>query len=203
MRVVLVRHAQTDRNRDGRVQGLSDPPLTELGREQAQRLADHLRSYSAQAIYSSPLQRAVETARPIAASLNLSLQIEPSLIELDAGELDGLSGQEMRERYPEFMRAWSDGTGQTLPLPGGESLSDVQQRAWRFIESLSHREELEAAVCVSHHFVLLTAIAAAIHLPLGNLARIRQGLASYSVLDFRNGRVQVQKLSESCHLVVS
>jgi probable phosphoglycerate mutase len=201
VKVILVRHCETDRSRDGRVQGISDPPLTDFGCHQALILAKHLSALSIQAIYSSPLQRAMQTALPIAAALNLEVEIEPGLIELDAGELDGLTGAEMRERHPEFMRAWADGTGRSARLPGGESLQDLQQRAWGFLQSLGERTDLEAAVCVTHNFVVLTAIAQAIRLPLANLSRLQHGIANFSIIDFRNGRVQVNKFNETCHLL--
>ncbi len=169
MRVILVRPAETESNRDGHAQGLPDPPLSERGRLQAQRLAEHLHVYSVQAVYSSPLQRAMATARPIAMSFGLDPQVELKLIQPDAGHMEGPDG------------------------------SDV----WKFVESLSRRSGLEAAVCVSHRLAILSAVAAAIHLPVSKVGRLQQGVACYSILDFRNGRVQVYKLNENCHLLAS
>jgi phosphoserine phosphatase len=201
VKVFLVRHCETDHNRDGRVQGQSDAPLNERGRAQAACIAQALSSQQIQAVFSSPLQRAVQTAEPIAGALGLGIQLEPSLIEINVGEMDGLTSAEMRERYPEFMTAWIAGPDGSVPLPGGECLDEVQARAWRFVESLRDREGLEAAVCVTHHFVLLALIARAVRLPLSNISRMRHALGSYSVLDFRNERVQVSKLNETCHLL--
>jgi broad specificity phosphatase PhoE len=201
VKVILVRHCETSHNRDGRVQGRSDAPLTERGCIQAQRLAERLNGQPIGAVYSSPLHRALETAEPIAAALGLAVQTEPSLIEIDAGEMDGLTGTEMRERFPEFMRAWLAGPDGGIPLPGGESLDQVQERAWSFVERLRDRSDLDAAVCVTHYFVLLAVIARAVKLPLANISRMRQALGSISIVEFRNERVQVIKLNETCHLV--
>lgn len=200
MKVVLVRHCETEHNRDGRVQGQSDPPLTARGEAQAAAVARSLAGQPVQAVYSSPLRRALQTAEPIAAAVGIEVQCEPALKEIDAGHMDGLTGVEMRERFPEFMAAWHAGPDGSVPLPGGESLGAVQDRAWTFVESLRDQEGLELAVCVTHNFVLLALIARAINLPLSNIRRMRQTLGGISVIDFRNQRVQISKLNETCHL---
>ena len=200
MKVILVRHCETDRNRDGRVQGQSDAPLTPRGLAQAEAVARSLRGQSVQAVYSSPLCRATQTAAPIAAAFGLEVRPEPALTEIDAGHMDGLTSSEIRERYPEFMAAWLGGPDGSVPLPGGESLNSVQARAWAFVESLRDREGMEQAVCVTHNFVLLAILARAVHLPLSNIRKMRQSLGCISTIDFRNQRVQISKLNETCHL---
>ena len=201
MKIFLVRHCETDSNRDGRVQGRSDAPLNQHGLAQAACVAQALAGESIQAVYSSPLQRAAQTAEPIAALLGLEVRQEPALIEIDVGDMDGLTGAEMRERFPDFMTAWLAGPDGSVPLPGGESLNDVQSRVWGFVQALREREELDGVVCVTHYFVLLALIARAVQLPLSNISRMRQSLASFSVLEFRNQRIQVSKLNETCHLI--
>jgi broad specificity phosphatase PhoE len=201
VRVVLIRHAETDYNREGRVQGQSNAPLNDRGLLQAGCLARSFAAEPVDAIFSSPLQRAIQTAEPIASGLGLEIQVEPALIEIDAGAMDGLTGGEMRERFPDFMHAWRNGLAGSEPLPGGESLEEVQARAWTFVESLRDRDDLNLAVCVTHNFTLLSVIARAVQLPLGNISRLRQSLASYSIIEFRNQRIQVAKLNEVCHLL--
>jgi phosphoserine phosphatase len=201
MKVVLIRHAETDFNRDGRVQGQSDTPLNDRGLAQALCLARSFAGQPVDAIFSSPLQRALQTAEPIATALDLAIQREPALIEIDAGVLDGLTSSQMRERFPDFMRAWRDGTATSEPLPGGESLENVQSRAWNFVESLSVREELNLVLCVTHNFPLLSVVARAVRLPLANISRLRTSLAAYSIIDFRNQRIQIAKHNDTCHLL--
>ncbi|HTE86319.1 MAG TPA: histidine phosphatase family protein [Dehalococcoidia bacterium] len=201
MKVILVRHCETDHNRVGRVQGQSDAPLNERGLAQAACLAQSLAGQSIQALYSSPLRRAVQTAEPIAAALGIEVRQSLSLMEIDAGEMDGLTGAEMRERFPAVMSAWLAGPDGSVRLPGGESLDAVQARAWSFVESLRDQDGVQTAVCVTHYFVLLALIARAVRLPLSNISRLRQSLGSFSVVEFRNERVQVSKLNETCHLV--
>jgi broad specificity phosphatase PhoE len=203
MKVVLIRHAETDYNREGRVQGQSDAPLNDRGMAQALCLARSFTGQPVDAIFSSPLKRAWQTAEAIASELGLEVQAESALIEIDAGAMDGLTGTELRERFPDFMQAWSNGLAAGEALPGGESLEAVQQRAWAFVESLRDRNELNLALCVTHNFALMSVIAAAVQLPLANISRLRQSLAGYSVVEFRNERVQVAKHNETCHLLGS
>src|SRR4051812_47094038 len=87
--IILVRHGQTEMNREGRLQGRLDAPLTELGMEQARRCAASLAGTDAGTVVTSPLQRAADTARQIAAVLGAAVEIDDRLIELDYGDWDG------------------------------------------------------------------------------------------------------------------
>lgn len=200
MKALLVRHCQTDRNRDGLVQGRADPPLNDTGRQQARRLAEALAGASVDAVYSSPLTRAMETAAVIAERHGRDVQPEPALIELDVGHMDGLTGAQMRERFPGFLESWLTGPDTTLRLPGGESLEEAQERAWAFLEAVVARGDVENVVCVSHNFVLLSVICRALRLPLTRVTRIQQSIGGLSVIDFRPGRIQLGRLNDTCHL---
>ena len=201
MRLLLVRHAETDHNREGLVQGRADHPLNATGRAQAAMLANCLRTVDIAAAYSSPLQRALQTAAPIAESHGLAIQPEEALAEMDVGDLDGLSGAEMRARYPEVLRAWAAGEAATLRLPGGESLQNVQDRAWSLVEALRRQDAEEAVLCVTHNFVALAILCRALNLPLGQFRRLRQSVCGLSVIDFRGERVQIVRLNDTCHLM--
>ena len=200
MKAILVRHCQTDRNRDGLVQGRADPPLNDTGRQQAGKLAEALAGAPVAAVYSSPLARAMQTAAAIAARHDLPVQPTPALLELDVGQMDGLTGAQMRERFPGFLDTWLSGPEITLRLPGGESLEEAQERAWAFLEAVVAHDDIESIVCVSHNFVLLSLICRALALPLTRLSRIKQAIGGISVIDFRPGRIQLSRLNDTCHL---
>jgi broad specificity phosphatase PhoE len=199
VRIILVHHAEADWKRDGHTRDLPDPPLTERGRWHARRLAEHLRSIPVQAIYSSQLRRALQTAEPIAAALRLEIMIERDLAGLASRDAEPLAGSQLPEVDRSSMQRLEASNGGER-RPGGESPAEAQGRIWAFIDALSRQEGVETAICVSHHFPILAAIAAAIHLPLDRLARVRQDVGCYSILDFRNGRVQVARLNENCHV---
>ena len=98
--MILARHGETASNRDGLGLGLQDVPLTEKGRKQAEALAEALADAKVAAVYSSPLRRAVDTARAIASRHRLEVVVDEGLTEMDVGELDGLSFDEMRASPP-------------------------------------------------------------------------------------------------------
>src|SRR3972149_3685814 len=100
----------------------------------------------------APLRRALETAEAIAAVHGLPVEVDEALTEMDVGEMEGLTAAEMRGRYGDFLRRWfSDGAG-GLAMPGGESLQQVQDRAWAAVNSLRAPHPEGTVVAVSHHF---------------------------------------------------
>jgi len=200
VRLYLVRHGQTESNRRGLALGRADVPLNEIGRSQAARLAEALAAEPLKAVYSSPLQRALDTARPIAARHGLEVQVDAGLIEMDIGELDGLAFADVRERYPGLLESWLGRDGPGQPMPGGERLVDVQERSWRAIEAIAERHPDEAVCAVTHNFVILSALARALGMDLADFRRVRHAVAAISILDFRADRVRVVSINDTCHL---
>lgn len=200
MRLILIRHGETAHNAGGFVQGRADQPLTELGRRQAQALAESLRGEPLAAVIASPLRRAYDTAVPIATAAGLGVEVEPDLAEMDVGELEGLSGPQMRARYPQVLAAWAGPDGPALVLPGGESLTQVQARAWPVIERLRAAYDGRAVAVVAHNLVILTLLCRAVGAPLTGFRRFRLANASRSVLDFREDRVLALTINDVCHL---
>ncbi len=196
MRLILVRHGETEANRLGRTQGVSAAPLNERGRRQAAAVARALAADAPFALYSSPLRRAVETADAIAKVAGVDARREDSLIEMDVGEMEGLDGDEMRRRFPEVMRAWRENAADTT-LPGGESLSEVQDRAWRTLWRLAVRHESDTVVAVTHNFVILSILCAALGMPLNGMRRLRVDLGSVTRLDVGRERCALVSANES------
>ena len=155
MELVLVRHGATDWNIQGRCQGSSDRELSETGVRQAEAVAANLSQKKISAVYSSGLIRARRTAQFISRPHGLAVQIEDDVRELDHGALEGLTFNEIKERYPDFIRKWrTEPAG--LQVPGGERLSDVQQRALSGLHRIAGRhEENDTVVVVSHNFPIL------------------------------------------------
>ena len=201
MEIFLVRHGQTQANREQRVQGRSDPPLDETGRLQAQRLADRLRSVPVRAVYSSPLRRALQTADAIAAPHALPVTVEPGLIEMDVGALDGLSYAEMREQYGQFLKMWRHDAG-AVRMPGGENLREVRERSWPILQQLSERYRDGAAIIVSHAFTLQGLLCKAMDIPLTHFERVRHDVAAITLLAItESGAIVLKSLNDRCHLL--
>lgn len=200
MKLILIRHAETAHNAGGVVQGRADIPLSDLGRRQAEALAATLRREPIAALYSSPLSRARDTAQPLARELGIDITVEPDLQEMDIGEMEGLSSAEMRGQFPGFLRIWAGPDGPTTPMPGGERLIDVQDRAWAVIERLKAQHETETVAAVSHNFVILSLTCRAIGMPLGSFRRLRHGVTGRTTIDFRPERTIILSQNVTCHL---
>ncbi|MDO8616545.1 MAG: histidine phosphatase family protein [Dehalococcoidia bacterium] len=201
MQLFLVRHGETESNRAGLALGRADLPLNEHGRWQAQRLAEALAAERLAAVYSSPLSRALHTAREIAAPHGLEVREEDGLIELDIGEAEGLTFTEVRERFPELAQNWGGPQGPAFQMmPGGERLVDVQARAWQAVQSLAARHAGERVCAVAHNFVILSVLCFALGISLANFRRLRHSVAAVAVMDVRRDRVRIQRLNDTCHL---
>jgi broad specificity phosphatase PhoE len=202
MRLILVRHGETEHNRGGRTLGRADVPLNERGRAQARAVAASFTRPPA-AIYASPLARAHETAAAIGGATGVTILPEPDLIEMDVGEMEHLTGAELRERYPEFLRLWLSGDAADARMPGGETLREVQARAWAAIERMGQAHPDGEVVAVTHNFVILAVVCRALNLPLSEFRRLRHGLASRTVIDIREGSAALIQLNDNAHLLAA
>ena len=129
--LLLVRHGETDWNREGRWQGLSDTSLNDLGREQARVLAGTLDG-TVDAVYSSDLNRARETAEILAEELDLEVRLDPRLRERGFGSWEGLTTPEIEERFGEAHRLWRAGNG-----PGAEDAEPFEAFSARIEDFLT------------------------------------------------------------------
>jgi phosphoserine phosphatase len=155
LEIVLVRHGATDWNIQGRCQGSTDRELSETGVRQAEAVAANLSQKRISAVYSSGLLRAWRTAQFISQPHALPVRIEHDVRELDHGALEGLTFNEIKEQYPDFIQKWRTEPAE-LQVPGGERLSDVQQRALAGLHRIaSSHEQDDTVVVVSHNFPIL------------------------------------------------
>lgn len=156
-RLCLVRHGQTDWNLEGRYHGQSDVPLNENGRNQAVVLAQQLQGQSFIAIYTSDLQRAMETARIIASAIHLPVRLEPRLREINQGEWEGQLVEAIRARYTElWQRRALDPTN--LRPPGGETVGEVAKRVYNALNDITRLHPTGSVLIVSHGLALATVI---------------------------------------------
>jgi probable phosphoglycerate mutase len=199
MRLILVRHGETEHNRGNITLGRADVPLNEHGLAQA-RAAAATFVRAPVAIYASPLRRALDTAAAIVDATGAPLHVEPALIEMDVGEMEHLGRDELRSRYPEFLRTWLSGDAADARMPGGETLREVQERAWGAVETMRAAHGDGEVVAVSHNFVILTLVCRALELPLAGFRRIRHAVGAISVLEVREGAAAVLKLNDDAHL---
>jgi broad specificity phosphatase PhoE len=200
VRLILVRHGQTDYNHRGLTLGRADIPLTDIGRHQAECLKSALTSPPLDAIYASPLIRARETAARIAEAHGLEVAIEQGLIEMDIGEVEGLTFSEVRQKFPALAENWGGSEGPVFRMPGGERLVDVQARAIQGIDTLAARHPDQTICAVTHNFVILAFLAHVLQIDLAHFRRLRHGVAAIAELELRSGRFRVVRLNDTCHL---
>ena len=199
MRIILIRHGETDANKEGRFQGASDSHLNKTGLSQAEALGRRFASENIDAIYSSPQTRAVQTATPIAHALGLPIETLEGLRELDIGELDGLQADDLRGRYSHVLDQWRTNVS-ALTMPGGESIVGLQQRTWQAVLQIRESHEGNTVAAVSHNFAIQSILIKALGMDLRDFQRIRQDLAAISEIDFRNGEPTLKSLNDRCHL---
>ena len=143
----FIRHGETEWNAGRRVQGHSDVPLSPRGEEQARELAERLADWPIEAIYSSDLSRALDTARPLADRLGLELRVDPILRERNFGAFEGLQDSEVAARLDDPEAFWRD--ADTRP-DEGESRREVWHRVSTFLDRLLENPPANEIVIVSH-----------------------------------------------------
>jgi len=185
VRLYLVRHGEVDANVDLRYLGRRDDPLNAVGREQAARLAAAVAELDVDDILASPLSRTLDTAQAIAAASALTVTPESRLVELDFGEWEGLTRQQVVERGPAArtqLQTWEEDPGN--PVPGGESLRDVQRRVVGLAgELLAHRPGARL-VLVTHMGPLKALVAATLGIDVASARRMVLDPATVTVIDW-------------------
>ncbi|MGH2819493.1 MAG: histidine phosphatase family protein [Actinomycetota bacterium] len=176
---MFVRHGATEWNLSRRAQGQADVTLTDEGRAQAERTAGLLASETVDAIYSSDLSRALETARPIAEVHGLEVTQDPAFREIDQGEWTGLPLDEIEARWPEL---WQGGLGKDLARrPHGESPAQVRERALAALRPIVEAHPHGTVVVVSHGGAIRWVVAEALGYRGADIARLR-GMANGGVI---------------------
>jgi broad specificity phosphatase PhoE len=194
--VYVVRHAETDANREGRYQGRRDSPLSTLGHRQAAALAERLARSHVACVISSPLGRCVETALPVAERLGVALEQDARLIEIAHGTWEGRLRVEVEREDAARMHAWRT-EPQAVRFEGGESLDDVDAR-WR---SFAASCPIDAdAIVVTHDILVRLAILAATNRSLARLWEPHAENAGYAVFEINDARWQLMRECCTAHL---
>ena len=156
--LLLIRHGETDWNVEGRWQGQADVALNSRGLLQAEQIANSLCSVKIQAIYSSDLQRALQTAEALARKKELIVQIDPRLREIHQGEWQGLKIEEIETRYAQAFQERKQNPLYVAP-PGGETALQVQDRVLEALREISLHHVQDTVAVVSHGFSIAVALA--------------------------------------------
>ena len=185
----MVRHGETDWNREDRFQGHSDPPLNDRGRSQARALAQALGGLEAAALYSSPLARAHETAIILAERLRLEVQMRDDLREVDVGSWSGLTRSEAEARFPAGYRRWLEfGHG----WDDGETYQELGLRVLSEVRRIAEDHPGERVVAVTHGGPIRSALAASGGVQFGEARRSIHVIGNCAVVSFavRDGNLE-------------
>ncbi len=170
--LVLVRHGETEWNRDRRIQGHTDIALSAVGHEQARRVSARLAREPIQAIYASDLLRATESAAPLGAALSLPVHTTPLLREVGFGAWEGLTISEVEARWPDEYAAWREDSVRHRP-PDGELIEELQRRTLAAVAEILTAHPGERVVVFAHGGSVKATVCGLMSFPLSTWRRLR------------------------------
>jgi len=200
MMIYIVRHGETEWNKQKKTQGAQNIALSDVGREQAFKLGKRLKGCFIKYIYASDLDRALETAKIIGNEINLTPTSSPLLREACFGTWEGLTLEQIEEKYPGQLSLWNQDMG--FKAPKGESLKCVLNRVRCFIHEMmeKHTNQDDAVLIVSHALTCKILILELINIPMEYMNRIRLDNASLSLIEFSKKSSRIIFLNDRCHI---
>jgi len=196
--LILIRHGETVWNVEKIYRGRADVDLDKVGIKQAELLGKYLSNWELEAIYSSPLKRALATANIIARYHKIGVYIANGLIDFDYGEWQSLSEQEVRKSYPALLDKWHNNPHE-VRMPGGESLADVRERAAGIVDDVLSKYE-GSVVLASHRVVNKVLICSLLGLDNSYFWNIKQDVSGITIFNYVDGRFVLTKHNDTSHL---
>lgn len=198
--IYFIRHGETDWNLQGRWQGHADIPLNDIGRRQAVLMAQRLQQEGIQfeAIYSSDLTRAFQTAWELGAQVRVPVQLLPPLREIDIGAWSGMTTPEIRERFPIETRLMEE--GQDIPRGGGETLAALMRRVVAAVETTTRRHPGKTLAMVTHGGCIRAALSHALDAS-GSWATLPHiGNTSLTIIECNGDSWHAVRINDMAHL---
>ncbi|MBP6332610.1 MAG: histidine phosphatase family protein [Aminivibrio sp.] len=197
-RIFLVRHGETDWNREGRFQGQMDISLNGTGLGQARSVAEALKDVPPDRIVASPLSRARETARPLEELTGLRAELCGGLIEIAHGLWEGRAAPEVEAEWPGMLETWHS-RPERVVMPGGESLADVQNRACPALLRIAEGTGENIAV-FTHDAVLKVLLMNVLDCSLSSFWRFQLANGSITLLELSAMGWRIPLMGEAGHL---
>ncbi|RJR34853.1 MAG: histidine phosphatase family protein [Deltaproteobacteria bacterium] len=198
-RIILVRHGETPWNKDKIFRGTVDIPLNDTGREEAELAGEWLQKETIHAAYSSPLSRARDTAAAICRHHKLQVQDLPGLGDINYGEWQSLPLTEVKKVYADLYRQWETAP-HTVRFPRGETLEEVEQRAWAAVEEVVKRHPGRTVLLAAHRAVNKVLIARFIGLDNSHFWRIGQDTTAINRFHLVGDVWHIMSVNDNCHL---
>jgi len=198
--LILIRHGETTMNVKNIFRGRMDVSLTENGLEQARQLADALKTFPVAAVYSSPLRRAMETARFIAGPHNVHPESVEEFNNICLGEWEGLSKEEVKISQPDLWRQWVS-CPEEIAIPGAETLDRIRNRVGRGLSIIIERHVGKVVAVVTHRSVLKVTLAEILGLKKNFFWKFYLDNCSYSLVEHHPMLgYTLTRMNEICHL---
>jgi broad specificity phosphatase PhoE/ribonuclease HI len=195
----LLRHGQTEHTPERRYSGRNDLPLSRTGRAEAAAAAERAKALGVDVVVASPLRRTRETAEIVAGALGLPVVLDEDLVELDFGDLEGLTFDEARAKHPLAARRFLDDV--TVAAPGGESIVDVSNRVARARRRILSQHAGRTVLVVSHVTPIKLLLAAGLGAGDEVVHRIFLDAAALSSIAWSSdGRSSVRLVNDASHL---
>jgi broad specificity phosphatase PhoE len=182
-----------------RFRGRADIALDEVGKKQAEVSAKRVAEWQLNAIYSSPLRRAMETAQSLARPIGLEVRTLPDIIDIDYGQWQGLSPEEAEAKDGGLYQKWLRNPHQ-VSFPGGESLAEVRDRAAAAIDKLIAQHNKETIALVSHKVVCQVMVLSLLGLELSHFWDVVQDVCAVNYFEVRGGIPSALLINDTCHL---
>lgn len=190
-KLYLARHGETIYGTEIRYIGRTDVELSDNGKQQAQRLADDLKDVNLAGVYSSPLKRCIQTARIATAGQGIEPVIVDELAEVDLGDWEGLTQEEIKEKWPHIFTNRRKNMAEFAP-PGGETWGNVQKRAVTAIEKILQTAPEGPVFIAGHRGINGTFLCHLMELPLDHMFNIGQDYGCLNVINFFEGKARLE-----------
>ena len=196
----FLRHGETEWNAGGRWCGRTDVPLSDVGRRQAESLARRMKTISVEALYSSPLVRALETARMVGQAIGLEPWVDQRLVELNYGAWEGRPFEEVKRTMPAVYQAWDADPAHVAP-PEGETGLQLIERVTPFLAELAQKYQHGNVVVVCHRTVCRLLACHIMGVPLSEYRhRVAMENGALNIFETREGKWHVVNLNDTSHL---
>lgn len=196
--IYLVRHGQTDWNKTERFRGQADIGLNYQGIRQAHNLAEYLSGREIAAVYSSPLKRALKTAEIIAVPHGLVVQVEPGFLDVDYGEWQGLTLEQISRKFPTLYQQWLEDP-RKVDFPRGDSIPSVGQRVLAAFRRLAEKHGQETIAIIAHQAINKILLFELFKLK-PRLWEIPQDIAAVNIITYDGNEFRLQVLNDTAHL---
>jgi len=197
-KLILARHGETVWNVDKVFRGRADVNLDEVGIKQAELLGKYLSNWELEAIYSSPVKRALDTANIVARYQKVAVRIAEGLTDIDFGEWQSLAEQEVRRLYPDLLNEWHN-SPERVKMPGGESLENVRRRAVDVVTGVLSRHQGNILL-ISHRVVIKVLICYLLGLDNSHFWNISQDVGGITIFNYGDGRFVLTRHNDTSHL---